>query len=73
MKRYAVFAFTRYEAGGGWNDNIGLFATLKEAQQAGFGLGRSLGAIQDSGHIVDLVAGEVVLYWNDDTREWATP
>lgn len=34
VKRYVVFAYSNYYPSGGWNDHIGSFDTLKEAQEA---------------------------------------
>lgn len=64
IKRFIVFAYTTYEASGGWDDLIGLFETLEEARKS-FPQEMS----HDRAQIVDLEKGEVVFYWGD-ALEW---
>lgn len=63
-KRFIVFAYTTYEAGGGWNDLIGLFDTIEQARES-----FPQDTNHDRAHIVDLKSEGVVFYWGD-TLEW---
>ncbi len=46
MKRFAAFSFGQYYPDGGWNDFVGTYDTLEEAQANG-------------NQQVDLITGEV--------------
>lgn len=58
MKRYALFAGSRYYPRGGWEDFRGTYDTPEEAAQNGDG--------HDWWHTVDLEDGQVQdIGWND--------
>jgi len=52
MKRYALFAYSTYEALGGWDDFQGTYETVAEAERAGWESHRELF------HVIDLETGE---------------
>jgi hypothetical protein len=56
VKRYVVFAYGDYYPSGGWNDHIGSYDTLEQAQQAARHA-REVGRF-DFTDIIDLVTGE---------------
>ncbi len=55
MKRYLAFKFPEYYPGGGWEDLVGSYDSITEAESA-------LGYMEwgDNGQVVDLKMGVVV-------------
>ena len=56
MKRYLVFAYDQFYPSGGWNDFVGAFDTLEEAESKG----RETLADNEAYDIVDLEKLEMI-------------
>lgn len=57
MKKYLVFQWFEWEAGGGWNDLIGQADTIEEARAL---RGEPRKYNHQVGHIIDTQTGEIV-------------
>ena len=67
LNQYLLFAWTYYEANGGWNDFCGSYATVLEAQKACDDTDK-VDRWCDRFQIVDLLSGNVITKCDSDKK-----
>lgn len=73
MKKYMLFCFPTYTAGGGFGDFIGSFDSLQEAINYAYNHIETEGHdCEYSGQIVDAESGDVIMFLNYD-HVWMSP